>query len=154
MTDETLTPRRAEALIRAYGAEPQHWPLELRESLRRCIEATPHLRERVASERELDRVLAEHQITSSLSVAEVLAYTQRHSGQHPVREPNPTESVLESFLEWLCFGGRGTVWRGGLAAGLVLVLGMGFGVLLPQEEDWEISEQYVFAPIEGGEVDG
>ena len=77
-----------------------------------------------------------------------------HTAQPSPKGTEEGVGLVEAFLDWLCFGGRQTVWRSGLVAGVALAVGVGCGTQLPQKEDWSISEQYVFAPIEGGERDG
>ena len=154
MNDETLTTDRAEALILAFGADPVCWPEEEREALQQCIDVNPQLRELLTSEQALDTVLAASRVQPTLSVAQVLAHTASHTAQPSPKGTEEGVGLVEAFLDWLCFGGRQTVWRSGLVAGVALAVGVGCGTQLPQEEDWSISEQFVFAPIEGGERDG
>jgi len=155
MTEETLPPDRAEALILAYGADPARWPEDIRDALARSIEVNPGLVGRVAVEGELDDALALGTTTVSLSVAQVLANTERKAAQGLQADAHEAASHLfERFLDWLCFSGPETVWRGAVVAGLILTLGIGFGAVIPEEGDWSASEQYVFAPIMGDEIDG
>ena len=155
MTEEMLSPDRAEALILAYGADPARWPEDVRDALGRSIEGNPNLANRVAVERGLDDALALGTTTVSLSVAQVLANTERKAKQGLQVDAHEANSHLfERFLDWLCFSGPETVWRGAAVAGLILTLGIGFGAVIPEEGDWSASEQYVFAPITGDEIDG
>ena len=156
MTDETLTPDRAVALLRAYGAPPENWPASVRSSLGRMLENDPGLQQLAAEERALDERLADYSPTSQLVVAEVLARVEQRvsTGAGPSQ---PRASVLEQALDWLCFAGPASLWRGAVAAALTMVVGFGAGAVTSDSESedaWAASEQSIFMPFGEVEIDG
>jgi len=156
MTDETLTPEHAAALLRAYGAQPENWPASVRLSLGRMLEHDPGLQQRAAEERALDERLAEYSPTPQLAVAEVLARVEQRvsTGSGPSQQ---RASLLEQALDWLCFAGPASLWRGAVAAALTMVVGFGAGAVTPESESedaWAASEQSIFMPFAEVEIDG
>ena len=87
-----------------------------------------------------------------ITVASVLAFTDRATAQDSNEQTETGLGGLERFIEWLCFSGARSTWRGVAAASLSLALGvaLGLGVVTPAEDEWVASEQYVFALVVEG----
>jgi hypothetical protein len=128
----------------------------VRSSLQRALENDPGLQQLAAEERALDERLAEYSPTAQLAVAEVLARVEQtvSAGAVPLQQ---RASLPERGLDWLCFAGPASLWRGAVAAALTMVFGFGAGVVTPDSESedaWAASEQSIFMPFGEVEIDG
>ena len=156
MTAELLSQERAKALLMAYGAEPERWPPEWREPLILALANDPVLQEYAAVEARLDQSMVAESVDLPITVASILAFTERATVEGRSEQTETGLGGVERFIEWLCFSGARSTWRGVAAASLSLALGvaLGLGVVTPAEDEWVASEQYVFALIEEGYSDG
>ena len=156
MTAELLSQERAKALLMAYGAEPERWPPEWREPLILALANDPVLQEYAAVEARLDRAMVAESVDLPITVASILAFTDRATVEGRSEQTETGLGGVERFIEWLCFSGARSTWRGVAAASLSLALGvaLGLGVVTPAEDEWVASEQYVFALIEEAYADG
>ena len=156
MTAELLSQERAKALLMAYGAEPERWPPEWREPLILALANDPVLQEYAAVEARLDQAMVAESVDLPITVASILAFTDRATVEGRSEQTETGLGGVERFIEWLCFSGARSTWRGVAAASLSLALGvaLGLGVVTPAEDEWVASEQYVFALIEEGYSDG
>ena len=152
MTAELLSQERAKALLMAYGAEPERWPPEWREPLILALANDPVLQEYAAVEARLDQAMVAESVDLPITVASVLAFTDRATAQYSNEQTEAGLGGLERFIEWLCFSGARSAWRGVAVASLSLALGvaLGLGVVTPAEDEWVASEQYVFALVVEG----
>ncbi|MDA9847896.1 hypothetical protein N9C27_03375 [Luminiphilus sp.] len=152
MTAELLSQERAKALLMAYGAEPERWPPEWREPLILALANDPVLQEYAAVEARLDQAMVAESVDLPITVASVLAFTDRATAQDSNEQTEAGLGGLERFIEWLCFSGARSAWRGVAVASLSLALGvaLGLGVVTPAEDEWVASEQYVFALVVEG----
>ena len=156
MTAELLSQERAKALLMAYGAEPERWPPEWREPLILALANYPVLQEYAAVEARLDQAMVAESVDLPITVASILAFTDRATVEGRSEQTETGLGGVERFIEWLCFSGARSTWRGVAAASLSLALGvaLGLGVVTPAEDEWVASEQYVFALIEEAYADG
>lgn len=158
MTDELLTQERARALIMAYGADPDRWPSEHREALSLALANDQTLRACAADEAKLDQMMASESVAGSLTVSSILGFTDRSvalRADEQAEKDFGVESgagILERVIDWLCFSGVQSTWRGIAVASLSLAIGagLGLGVITPAEDEWVASEHYVFALVEEG----
>ena len=81
MTAELLSQERAKALLMAYGAEPERWPPEWREPLILALANDPVLQEYAAVEARLDQAMVAESVDLPITVASVLAFTDRATAQ-------------------------------------------------------------------------
>ena len=162
MTDELLTQERAKALIMAYGADSDRWPLEHRESLSLALANDPALRACAADEAKLDQLMTSESIPLPITVDSILDFTDRTVALTDIKQTplglsvEPSRALLERLIDWLCFSGAHTARRSFAVAGLSLALGigLGLGIAVPSEDEWVASEQYVFALVEEVQADG
>ena len=152
MTAELLSQERAKALLMAYGAEPERWPPEWREPLILALANDPVLQEYAAVEARLDQAMVAESVDLPITVASILAFTERATVEGRSEQTETGLGGVERFIEWLCFSGARSTWRGVAAASLSLALGvaLGLGVVTPAEDEWVASEQYVFALVVEG----
>jgi hypothetical protein len=158
MTATLLTQERAMALINAYGADPNRWPPEWRESLSLALANDPALLACAAVEAKLDQMMTSESVELPITVESILSFTNKSIAQsnNELIKPDPlgepSHGALERFIDWLCFSGAQSTWRGIAVAGLSLAIGvgLGLGVVSPAEDEWVASEQYVFALVEEG----
>ena len=152
MTAELLSQERAKALLMAYGAEPERWPPEWREPLILALANDPVLQEYAAVEARLDQAMVAESVDLPITVASILAFTDRATVEGRSEQTETGLGGVERFIEWLCFSGARSTWRGVAAASLSLALGvaLGLGVVTPAEDEWVASEQYVFALVVEG----
>ena len=120
MTAELLSQERAKALLMAYGAEPERWPPEWREPLILALANDPVLQEYAAVEARLDQAMVAESVDLPITVASVLAFTDRATAQDSNEQTETGLGGLERFIEWLCFSGARSTWRGVAAASLSL----------------------------------
>ena len=114
MTAELLSQERAKALLMAYGAEPERWPPEWREPLILALANDPVLQEYAADEARLDQAMVAESVDLPITVASVLAFTDRATAQDSNEQTETGLGGLERFIEWLCFSGaRSTLARCG-----------------------------------------
>ena len=156
MTTDTLTPERAQALLRAYGTAPTQWPEADREALAQAIASDQGLQSLLAEERRLDERLAAYQPAARLTVAEITARVEQSIGSRASHPGGPV-LAMERAVDWLCFSGLASLWRGGAAAVLTMAVGFSAGAVTPGpavEEAWAASEQFIFIPFAEVAIDG
>jgi hypothetical protein len=162
MTATLLTQERAMALIKAYGADPNRWPSEWRESLSLALANDPALLACAAVEAKLDQMMTSESVELPITVESILSFTDRSVALTDTKQTKldlrvePSRAVLERLIDWLCFSGAQTARRGFAVAGLSLAvgIGLGLGIAVPSEDEWVASEQYVFALVEEVQADG
>ena len=156
MTTDVLSQERAATVLRAYGADPERWPESEREAMQRTIAQSPELQAMAAAEETLDQRLSTHSVAVSLSVDDVLAQLD----SLPAQQTAPSVPVSDvasgsGWLEGLITGISGQWWRPAVAACAPLALGVALGVSdIGVSEDWQSSEQYLFAPGYEESIDG
>ena len=156
MTTDVLSQERAATVLRAYGADPERWPESEREAMQRTIAQSPKLQALAAAEGSLDQRLSTHSVAGSLSVDDVLAQLD----SLPTQQAAPSVPVSDvasgsGWLEGLFTGISGQWWRPAVAACAPLALGLALGVSdIGVSEDWQSSEQYLFAPGYEESIDG
>ena len=162
MTTDVLSQERAATVLRAYGADPERWPESEREAMQRTIAQSPELQAMAAAEESLDQRLSTHSVAVSLSVDDVLAQLDSLPAQQiapsvPVSDVSSSDVSSQSgwFDEGLFAGVSGKWWRPAVAACAPLALGVALGVSdIGVSEDWQSSEQYLFAPGYEESIDG
>ena len=156
MTTDVLSQERAATVLRAYGADPERWPESEREAMQRTIAQSPELQAMAAAEETLDQRLSTHSVAVSLSVDDVLAQLDSLPAQQ-IAPSVPVSDVTSGsgWLEGLITGISGQWWRPAVAACAPLALGVALGVSdIGVSEDWQSSEQYLFAPGYEESIDG
>ena len=156
MATDALSQERAATVLHAYGADPERWPESEREAMQRTIAQSPELQAMAAAEESLDQRLSTHSVAVSLSVDDVLAQLD----SLPAQQTAPSVPVSDvasgsGWLEGLITGISGQWWRPAVAACAPLALGVALGVSdIGVSEDWQSSEQYLFAPGYEESIDG
>ena len=156
MTTDALSQERAATVLHAYGADPERWPESEREAMQRTIAQSPELQAMAAAEESLDQRLSTHSVAVSLSVDDVLAQLDSlHAQQTAPSVPVSDVASGSGWLEGLITGISGQWWRPAVAACAPLALGVALGVSdIGVSEDWQSSEQYLFAPGYEESIDG
>lgn len=156
MTTDVFSQERAATILHAYGADPERWPESEREAMQRTIAQSPELQALAAAEESLDQRLAASSVAGSLSVDDVLAQLDSLPTQQ-IAPSVPVSDVASGsgWLEGLFTGISGQWWRPAVAACAPLALGVALGVSdIGVSEDWQSSEQYLFAPGYEESIDG
>jgi len=148
MSTNSLTRARAEMLLSAYGANPSRWPIDEREAMRVALEQWPELENLAVDEGVLDAQLSSSKVPNLLSVDAVLARVDTHTQVHTVlSSATDIRSILASNKRGLPAAHTWRWWQLALAACVPLVLGLSLGLSIVEEsDDWQGSEQYLFAP--------
>ena len=149
MTTNALTRARAEMLLSAYGANPMHWPTDERDAMHMALQQWPELKELMEAEQVLDSQLSASVVPSVVSFNSILARID----EYPVLHDSPTLTSASAVADkthegardgW---GGAWQWWQVAIAACLPLALGVGLGMSsIDVIDDWQGSEQYLFAP--------
>ncbi len=155
MSSNALTRARAETLLSAYGANPMRWPADERDALHAALQQWPELADLLVAEQALDAQLSASKVPSVVSVEGLLARIDKC----------PTDQGLTTFASAVshqqrCEPSDGSSnhwqwWQMAMAACAPLALGVGLGMSgVETSDDWQGSEQYLFAPDYEEFIDG
>ena len=145
MSSNAITRARAETLLSAYGANPMHWPADERDAMQAALLQWPELAELMAAEQALDTQLSASEVPSAVSVERLLANIDKLPARQPLLLPALTNMTHRSNGGEL--GRRWQWWHIAMAACAPLALGVGLGMSSVEiSDDWQGSEQYLFAP--------
>ncbi len=135
-----MTEEQFENMLDTYGANPQHWPDEIRTEAEALLNRSDHCRQLLAPHRALDNLLDSYKARTPSSL------------HHRILENLPL-SLSERILRWLIPGVPTDLWHPIAAACLPLVFGVIVGASTPDNwafEDeaalsWEQEEIYLLA---------
>ena len=147
MSSNGLTRARAETLLCAYGANPVHWPADERDAMQGALLKWPELADLMAAEQALDAQLLASEAPSVASVDSLLARIDKLATHQDFtastsavsnQQRLDTSDGSDSHWPW---------WQIAMAACAPLALGLGLGMSnVGASDDWQGSEQYLFAP--------
>jgi hypothetical protein len=139
---------RAELLLSAYGANPLRWPADERDAMHAALQQWPELEDLAVGERVLDTQLSASAIPNLLSVDAVLAHIDAYPQAHGLS--SPVTAIRSAWADKHRERNGARTWQWwqlALAACVPLVLGLSLGLSIVEEsDDWQGSEQYLFAP--------
>ena len=156
METDVLSLERAETLLRAYGADPERWPESERQAMQRTLSQSPELQAIAFAQEIVDQRLSASSVATSLAVEDVLAQLDTLPNQETAPSlPSTAGPSGSSWFDDFVAGVLASWWRPAVAACAPLALGVALGVSdIGMSEDWQSSEQYLFAPGYEESIDG
>ena len=137
---------RLSAILEAYGADPERWPLEEREAALALTKSSVPAARALAEARMLDSVLLQQNVADIAEETE--PFTLLHSAIVSRARLRPTQTW---FGQWFGFDlAPSQLWPSlaGLALASVLGFAVGLGGLLQTDPDHEPDEIAVLSPID------
>ena len=132
-----LSKTRAQEILNAYGADPERWPEDERQSLIQLLAQSPELQALRETGAHLDGLLDEWQPKLSCSTDTLISSLPAQ----PRRKQNWPDQLAAFF-----FPGS-MAWRQAILAGIPLMLGFIWGLSgEPLADDWTETEFLIFNP--------
>lgn len=132
-----LSKTRAQEILNAYGADPERWPEDERQSLIQLLAQSPELQALRETGAHLDGLLDEWQPKLSCSTDTLISSLPAQ----PRRKQNWPDQLAAFF-----FPGS-MAWRQAMLAGIPLMLGFIWGLSgEPLADDWTETEFLIFNP--------
>ena len=132
-----LSKTRAQEILNAYGADPERWPEDERQSLIQLLAQSPELQALRETGALLDGLLDEWQPKLTCSTDTLISSLPAQ----PRRKQNWPDQLAAFF-----FPGS-MAWRQAILAGIPLMLGFIWGLSgEPLEDDWTETEFLIFNP--------
>ena len=132
-----LSKTRAQEILNAYGADPERWPEDERQSLIQLLAQSPELQALRETGAHLDGLLDEWQPKLSCSIDTLISSLPAQ----PQRKQNWSDQLAAFFFPGYM------AWRQAMLAGIPLMLGFIWGLSgEPPADDWTETEFLIFNP--------